>query len=86
MGGIMGYLKKITIFFMGFLLAWGIFGVDVKKAACQNNLSQNVNFTASGTNMYFLDRDESNVYIYNTQGKLTRIYQIKKLGENLVLK
>lgn len=79
-------LKRVVIFVMGFILAWGIFNCDVKKAGCQGNIPQNVDFAVSSTNMYFLDRDESNVYIYNTHGKLTRTYQIKKLGQDLVLK
>ncbi|MEK7868042.1 MAG: hypothetical protein AAB157_01560 [Candidatus Omnitrophota bacterium] len=78
--------KKAFIFFIGFLCAWVIFSIGVKKGACQINISPNILFSADNSNFYFLDRDESKVYKYNTQGKLTRTYIIKELGKDFLFK
>ncbi len=78
--------KKAFIFFIGFLCAWVIFSIGVKKGACQINISPNILFSADNSNFYFLDRDESKVYKYNTQGKLTRTYIIKELGKDFLYK
>jgi len=79
-------LKKILIFSIGFLCAWIIFSIGLKKVACQINIPQNVYFSGDSSNLYFFDRDEARVYKYNTQGKLTRTYTVKELGKDLVSK
>ena len=79
-------LKKVLIFSIGFLCAWIIFSIGLKKGACQVNIPQNIYFSGDSTNLYFFDRDDATVYKYNTQGKLTRTYVIKELGKDLVLK
>jgi hypothetical protein len=78
--------KKFFVFFIGFLCAWVLFSTGVKIGTCQANLSPNVSFSADSSNFYFLDRDESKIYKYNTQGKLTHVYTIKELGEDLLSK
>ena len=79
-------LKKILIFSIGFLCAWIIFSIGLKKGACQINIPQNIYFSGDSSNLYFFDRDEARVYKYNTQGKLTRTYTVKELGKDLLLK
>ena len=79
-------LKKVLIFSIGFLCAWIIFSIGLKKGACQVNIPQNIYFSGDNSNLYFFDRDDATVYKYNTQGKLTRTYVIKELGKDLVLK
>jgi hypothetical protein len=76
--------KKAFIFFIGFLCAWILFSMSVKRGVCQVNLPSNISFSADSPNLYFLDRDESKIYKYNTQGKLTHIYIIKELGKDLL--
>jgi len=78
--------KKVFIFFIGFLCAWIIFSIGLKKGACQTGIPQNVYFSGDSSNLYFFDRDDARVYKYNTQGKLTRAYTIKELGKDLALK
>lgn len=79
-------LKKVFIFFIGFLCAWIIFSIGLKKGACQINMPQNVYFSGDNSNLYFFDRDEAKVYKYNTQGRLTRTYTVKELGKDLISK
>jgi sugar lactone lactonase YvrE len=79
-------LKKILIFSIGFLCAWIIFSIGLKKGVCQMNIPENVYFSGDSTNLYFFDRDEARIYKYNTQGKLTRTYTVKELGKDLILK
>ena len=76
--------KKAFIFFMGFLCAWILFSTGIKRGVCQTNLPLNVSFSAGSSNFYFLDRDESRIYKYNMQGKLTRAYTIKELGKDFL--
>ena len=76
--------KKAFIFFIGFLCAWILFSMGIKRGACQTNLSPNISFSADSSNFYFLDRDESMIYKYNMQGKLTRAYTIKELGKDFL--
>ncbi|MDP2981329.1 MAG: hypothetical protein Q8N67_04630 [Candidatus Omnitrophota bacterium] len=76
--------KKAFIFFIGFLCAWSLFSMGIKIGTCQTNLPPNVSFSADSSNFYFLDRDESKIYKYSTQGKLTRIYVIKELGKDFL--
>jgi len=78
--------KKAFIFIIGFLCAWILFSMGIKKGACQINLSPNISFSSDNSNFYFLDRDESKIYKYNAQGKLTRTYIIKELGKDLLSK
>lgn len=77
-------LKKLLIFSIGFLCAWILFSMNIKKLTCQMNLSPNLSFSADNSNLYFLDRDESKIYKYNTQGKLTRSYTIEELGKDFI--
>jgi hypothetical protein len=79
-------VKKAFIFFLGFLCAWAMFSMGLKKGACQINIPPNILFSADSSNFYFLDRDEYKIYKYNTQGKLTHTYIIKELGKDLVSK
>ncbi|MDP2920920.1 MAG: hypothetical protein Q8O12_00930 [Candidatus Omnitrophota bacterium] len=79
-------LKKILVFSIGFICAWIIFSIGLKKGACQINIPQNISFTADSSNFYFFDRDEAKIYKYNTQGKLTQTYTVKELGKNLIPK
>ncbi len=79
-------LKKILVFSIGFLCAWIIFSIGLKKGACQISLPQNIYFSGDSSNLYFFDKDEAKVYKYNTQGKLTRAYTIKELGKDLILR
>ncbi len=79
-------LKKILIFSIGFLCAWAIFSMGVKKGACQINIPSNILFSADNSNFYFLDKDESKIYKYNMQGKLTHTYIIKELGKDFLYK
>jgi hypothetical protein len=58
----------------------------LQKAHSQPALSGNISFAAESNSMYFLDRDEAKVYKYNIQGKLVRIYTVKELGKDLLLK
>jgi sugar lactone lactonase YvrE len=76
-------VKKILIFFIGFICAWIIFSIGLKKVACQINIPPGVSFSTDGSSLYFFDRDEARIYKYNTQGKLTRTYVIKELGKDL---
>lgn len=76
--------KKVFIFFVGFLCAWVIFSMGLKKGSCQSNMPPNVLFSADSNAFYFLDKDESKVYKYNTQGKLIRAYVIKELGKDFL--
>ena len=78
--------KKILVFSLGFLCAWILFSMGIKKGTCQMNLSPNLSFSADNSNLYFLDRDESRIYKYSTQGKLTHIYVIKELGKDFLFK
>ncbi len=78
--------KKAFIFFIGFLCVWVIFSMGVKKGACQINIPPNILFSADNSNFYFLDRDESRIYKYNMQGKLTHTYIIKELGKDFLYK
>ena len=78
--------KKVVIFFIGFLCAWVIFSMGIKKGTCQINIPSNIYFSGDSSNLYFFDRDEALVYKYNTQGKLTRTYRVKELGKDLLLK
>ena len=78
--------RKVFIFFIGFLCAWVIFSMGVKKGACQINIPPNILFSADNSNFYFLDRDESRIYKYNMQGKLTHTYIIKELGKDFLYK
>jgi hypothetical protein len=82
----MSITKKIFIFFIGFLCAWVIFSMGVKKGACQINILPNILFSADNSNFYFLDRDESKVYMYNLQGKLSHTYIIIVLGKVFLYK
>lgn len=77
-------LKKILIFSIGFICAWIIFSIGLKKGACQTNIPPNILFSADSSNFYFFDRDESMIYKYNTQGKLVKILVIKELGKDFV--
>lgn len=79
-------LKKAFIFFIGFLCAWIIFSMGIKKGVCQVNTPSNIYFSGDSTNIYFFDKDEFKIYKYNTQGKLTRTYTVKELGKDLLLK
>lgn len=79
-------LKKILIFSIGFLCAWIIFSIGLKKGACQINMPQNIYFSGDSSNLYFFDRDDAKIYKYNTQGKITRTYTVKELGKDLILK
>lgn len=79
-------LKKILIFSIGFLCAWIIFSMGIKKGACQISIPPNIYFSGDSTNLYFFDKDEVKIYKYNTQGKLTRTYTVKELGKDLLLK
>lgn len=74
--------KKAFIFFIGFLCAWILFSIGIKRGVCQTGLPPNISFSADSSNFYFLDRDESRIYKYNTQGKLTRTYLVKELGKD----
>lgn len=78
--------KKAVIFFAGFLCAWAIFSMGVKKGNCQTNISPNILFSADSSNFYFLDKDEFRIYKYNIQGKLIHIYIIKELGKDFLSK
>lgn len=77
-------LKRVLIFSIGFLCAWAMFSMGLQKVTCQTNMSANVLFSADSSNFYFLDKDESKVYKYNTQGKLIRTYTIKELGKDFL--
>ena len=79
-------LKRVFIFFIGFICAWIIFSMGIKKGACQINISPNISFSGDSSNLYFFDRDDATIYKYNTQGKLTRTYTVKELGKDLILK
>ena len=47
-------------------------------------LSENVQFSASGGSLYFFDKEEGVVYLYNSStGRLSRKYVISELGEDL---
>lgn len=82
----MNIFKKALIFFAGFLCAWVIFSIGLQKGACQSNLPPNILFSGDSTCLYFLDKDESKIYRYNTQGRLIRAYVIKELGEDFLSK
>ena len=76
--------KKIIIFsIIGFICAWVIFLMSVKKGACQINISPGMSFSADSSSLYFFDRDEGRVYKYNTHGKIVHTYVIKELGKDL---
>ena len=75
--------KRVLIFFIGFLCAWIIFSMGVKKGACQINIPPGISFSSDGSSFYFFDRDEAKIYKYSTQGKFTHTYSIKELGKDL---
>ena len=77
--------KKVFVFLMGFLCAI-ILSMPIKKGVCQSSIPSNISFSADSNSIYFLDRDEARLYRYNTQGKVTRIYNIKELGKDLLPK
>lgn len=85
-GAFMIIAKKVLIFFIGFLCAWILFSIGIKRGACQINPPSNISFSTDNSNLYVLDKDESRIYKYNSQGKLTRTYTIKELGKDLVSK
>jgi len=60
--------------------------MGVKKGACQINIPPSVSFSADSSNFYFFDRDESKIYKYNAQGKLSRVYVVKELGKDFASK
>lgn len=78
--------NRIFIFVIVVLCIVFLGSVCVKKAICQNSISSNISFSADSNSICFLDRDEAKLYRYNMQGKVTRIYIIKELGKDLVLK
>lgn len=78
--------KRIPVFIIGFLCAWILFSVSLKKAACESSLASNISFSGESNVIYFLDRSNAKLYRYNTQGRLTRTYTIKELGKDLGLK
>jgi hypothetical protein len=78
--------KRILILLIGFVCAWLIFSVFSEKAACQSALPSNISFACGSNVIYLLDRENSTIYRYDTQGRMTRKYVIKELGKNFQLK
>ena len=75
--------NRILIFIIGFLCAWMLFSGSSKNAIGQSAMPASVTFSGEGNVLYFLDRAESKLYRYNTQGRLTRLYIIDELGKDL---
>ncbi|MBU3911170.1 MAG: hypothetical protein KKD90_01130 [Candidatus Omnitrophica bacterium] len=78
--------NRVLIFMIGFICAWLLFSVFLKKADCQSSLPSNISFSGESNVIYLLDRDTSTIYRYDTQGRMTRRYVINELGKSLQLK
>jgi hypothetical protein len=78
--------KRILILLAGFVCVWLMFSVFSKKAACQSALPSDISFSGGSNVIYLLDRENSIIYRYDTQGRMTRKYVIKELGKNFQLK
>lgn len=78
--------NRILIFAAGFICAWILFSGSTERVQCQPALPSNITFSGESNVIYFLDRDSATLYRYNMQGRLTRTYIIKELGENLQFK
>ena len=75
--------NRILIFIIGFICAWVLFSSSSKKAIGESTIPSSIGFSGASNVIYFLDRQNAKVYRYNTQGRLTRSYTIKELGEDL---
>ncbi len=75
--------NRILIFIIGFLCAWIFFSDFTGETNAQSALPSNIGFSGESNVIYFLDRDTSTLYRYNTQGRLTRSYIIEELGKDL---
>lgn len=78
--------NKVLILMIILICSWFLFSVFSKKAACQSSLPSNISFSGESNVIYLLDRDSSTIYRYDTQGRMTRKYIIRELGQNLQLK
>ncbi len=78
--------NRILIFILGFIFAWVLFFASSKSAISQSTIPSSIAFSGESNVMYFLDRSDSKIYRYNTQGRLTRTYTIEELGEDLRLR
>jgi len=78
-------IRRVFVFFIGFLCAAILFSVYAKKVPCQNSIPDNISFSTQNNSMYFLDKDTATIYIYNNQGRLMRTFIINELGKNLTL-
>lgn len=75
--------NRILIFIIGFLCAWAFFSNFTGETRAQSSLPSNIIFSGESNVMYFLDKDNSILYRYNMQGRLTRSYIIEELGKDL---
>ncbi len=74
--------KKLSIFFIGALCAWALFFICGKKANSQDILPSNLYFVADNNALYFLDKDNAKIYLYNNSGRFMRSFVITELGKN----
>lgn len=78
--------NRILIFIIGFLCAWILFSVSLKKAMGESPIPSSISFSGESNVIYFLDRDNAKIYRYNMQGRLTRVFTIRELGKDLQLR
>ena len=75
--------NRILIFIIGFLCAWVLLSAPLKKAIGQSPIPPSVTFSGASDVIYFFDRENAKIYRYNTQGRMTRAYVVRELGESL---
>lgn len=73
----------VLVFIIGFLCAWSLFSVSLRNVTAEPPIPKNISFSGESNVIYFWDGENAKLYRYNTHGRLTRVYTLKELGEDL---